>query len=165
MLTPSSTSQSRITRNEPNIVLNVRVSLPAGRRGAGGTQAHCHRVLPDIESRDPLEHDLHPGPLSAVRDPRPAPGRPSGGFLCQDTDPRARSNNPAATEEPRAIHLYGLSRTSVKPTSPDGTQPRFSSPSAAISKSRNLVQTRESPDRGHGAAASGLTPGAGGDAS
>ena len=63
----------------------------------------------------------------------------TGSVLSQDTDPRARSSNSAATEEPRAIHLYGLSRTSVYPTSPDGTRPRFSSPSAAISKSRNLV--------------------------
>ena len=35
MLTPASTSQSRITRNDPVIVLNVRVSLCRPRREPG----------------------------------------------------------------------------------------------------------------------------------
>jgi hypothetical protein len=53
-----------------------------------------------------------------------AAGRPTGGVVrkvfCQDTDPRARSSNQAATRRPRAIHLNGLNHPhQCVPTSPD----------------------------------------------
>src|SRR4029450_3367531 len=46
--------------------------------------------------------------------------------LCQDTDPRALSQQPSGNRDPRAIHLNGLARTSVsrrrRPT-PNSHQP------------------------------------------
>ena len=64
--------------------------------------------------------------------------------LCQDTDPRARSNN-QGTREPHAIHLYGLSRTSVTSTSPDDP--------TTILRAKAPNKTRSRPDRNRNPAA------------
>jgi hypothetical protein len=67
MDTLASISQSRIIRSEPNIVLKVRVSLRLPPRRPGRADAHRHRILPDIQTGDPVEHDLH-GSLRFLRE-------------------------------------------------------------------------------------------------
>src|SRR4029453_8101493 len=74
---------------------------------AGDTYADRQRLLAHIQTGDPVEHDLHRVP------PRSAPRgdlRLTASVrrdLCQDTDPRARSNNPAATEDPASYTSTG----------------------------------------------------------
>lgn len=53
-----------------------------------------------------------------------------------DTDPRARCSNPAATEEPRALHLNEAARTSVTTASPDCIGPIL------VSQRRDLPKPR-----------------------
>jgi hypothetical protein len=50
MVTPASTSQSRITRSEPNIVLKVRVSLRRPPRGPG---VRTHTVTDSLPTSKP----------------------------------------------------------------------------------------------------------------
>ena len=62
MLTPDSSSQSRITSNDRLIVENVRVSLRRPPRGPGGPGVRTHTVteaIGDVQPSDPLEHDFH----------------------------------------------------------------------------------------------------------
>src|SRR5215207_11166897 len=99
MLTPASTSQSRITLNEPDMVLNVRVSA-CRRPFEPGIRGHTVTVslptsspatrsnMTSIASLPFIPEDDHRLPAPVRRD------------LCQDTDPRARSNNPVTPETP-----------------------------------------------------------------
>jgi len=92
-------------------------------------QTHRHRGLANIQTGNPVEHHFHlqhPHPLDS-RQKRRSPGRV---LLQKETDPRAHGNNPAATQGPRALHLYGLTRTSVSRRHPRQPPTRFSAPSA-----------------------------------
>src|SRR5215211_2537571 len=112
MLTPASTSQSRITLNEPDMVLNVRVSA-CRRPFEPGIRRHTVTVSLPPSS---------PATRSNMTSIASLPFHPEGGHrlpaplrrdLCQDTDPRARSNNPVTPETPAPYTCNGLARTSV----------------------------------------------------
>src|SRR5215210_6309545 len=117
MLTPFSTSQSRITRNDPVVVLNVRVSACRPRRAPG---VRTQTVTDAFPTSRPATRSYNTSiAITPLLEPTPGTVRVGPGtcvdrrILCQDTGPRARSNNPEGSRGPRAIHLYGLSRTSV----------------------------------------------------
>src|SRR5688500_3768426 len=87
MLTPASTSQSRITRNDPVVVLNVRVWLRRPPRGPG---VRTHTVNVSLPTSRPATR--------SNKTSMSPPFHPSGDHhltgsvrrdLCQDTDPRA----------------------------------------------------------------------------
>src|SRR6188472_1207983 len=105
--TPFSTSQSRIIRNEANIVLNVRVCDLRPRLAPG---VRTQTVTESFPTSSPATRSYMTSmatPFPAARRSRGDGSRPEGPSA-RDTDPRARSNISAATEEPRAKHLYGL---------------------------------------------------------
>src|SRR5215216_4916281 len=129
MLTPASTSQSRITLNEPDMVLNVRVSA-CRRPFEPGIRRHTVTVSLPTSS---------PATRSNMTSIASLPFHPEGGHrlpapvrrdLCQDTDPRARSNNPVTPETPRHTPATG----SPAPVCVDvtGRHHQFSSASEAI---------------------------------
>src|SRR5829696_3705789 len=111
MLTCSLSSQSRITCNDPVVVLNVRVTLRRPPRGPG---VRTHTVTESFPTSRPATRSnmtsMAPPPLPSG-DPRLMASVRRD--LCQDTDPRAPSQQSSGNRDPRAIHLNGLARTSV----------------------------------------------------
>src|SRR5215217_6317891 len=87
MLTCSLSSQSRITCNDPVVVLNVRVWLRQPPRGPRTRTQTVAESFPTSRPATLVEHDLH-GPSSPPSgDPRLMASVRRD--LCQDTDPRA----------------------------------------------------------------------------
>ncbi len=125
-----------------------RLAAPPTRLRARGPHAHRHRRLAHIQPGHAFEHDFHPDhPLSVTTTPT---GRPAGvarKVFCQDTDPRARSSNQTAPEDPAPYTSSGsTTRTSVfrRPrTTPPILIPRWSD----RFQDRNLIHLLHRPDR------------------
>src|SRR4029450_8074342 len=66
-----------------------------------------------IEPSDAVEYNLHRVPPLLRHEATIAITAPVRRDLCQDTDPRARSNNPVTPETPAPYTCNGLARTSV----------------------------------------------------
>ena len=113
MLTPHSVSQSRITRNDPVVVLNVRISLCRPRRAPG---VRTHTVTESLPTSRPATRSNNTSISDSFRSAAAAiAAAVARKVLCQDTDPRARSNSPEAPEDPASYTSTG----SPAPVCPD----------------------------------------------
>src|SRR3954462_13212170 len=112
IVTPRSTSQSRITISDRDIVENVRTSPTRRPRGPG---VRTQTVTDALPTSSPATRSNKTSTCD------PSSGRHRGVVrrdLCQDTDPRARSNNHRHPRTPRHTPQRAHPRQCVS-TSPD----------------------------------------------
>src|SRR5687768_10279430 len=110
MLTPASTSQSRITRNDPVVVLNVRVSLRRPPRGPGVRTQTVNVSLPTSKPAT-RSNMTSMTPPSTVRRPSPHGVGPEGPL--PGHRPACSKQQPSGTRDPASYTSNGLVHTSV----------------------------------------------------
>src|SRR5215207_9165813 len=94
----------------------ARLAAPAT-AWAGRADADRQRLLADIQTGDPVEHDLHESPFPSVRRPSPHGVGPEGP-LPGHRPACSLGNNPAATETPASYTCIGLTPHQCVSTSP-----------------------------------------------
>src|SRR5215207_5030862 len=116
MLTPASTSQSRITRNDPVVVLNVRVWLRRPPRGPGVRTQTVNDSLPT--SKPATRSNMTSMSPPFRREATIASRRRSGGTSAR-TQTRVLSwQQSSGNRDPRAIHLHRARPHQCVSTSP-----------------------------------------------
>src|SRR4029453_11941540 len=117
MLTPASTSQSRITRNDPDMVLNVRVSA---RRRPLGPGIRTQTVNVSLPTSSPATRSNMTSIASLPRSParRPSPHGVGPEGPLPGHRPACSKQKPNGNRAPRVIHLQRARPHQCVPTSP-----------------------------------------------